>query len=162
MGILIKGGRVLDPASEKDGIYDVLVEDGLIAAVDGGIPEDGHEVLDAFGCFVMPGLVDLHVHFREPGYEYKETIKTGAAAAARGGVTSVFPMPNTNPPADSVSVIEKINEIAARDSAVNIYQVAAVTLGQRGETPTDIVALKRAGVIAISEDGKSVMDSAVY
>lgn len=162
MGILIKGGRVLDPASGKDGIYDVLVEDGLIAAVGGVIPESGHDVIDASGCFVMPGLVDLHVHFREPGFEYKETVKTGAAAAARGGVTSVFPMPNTNPPVDSTAMIEKINEIAARDSAVNVYQVAAVTLGQRGEVPTDIAALRKAGVVAVSEDGKSVMDSAVY
>ncbi|MBD5156256.1 MAG: dihydroorotase [Butyrivibrio sp.] len=162
MGILIKGGRVLDPASGKDGIYDVLVEDGLIAAVGGGISESGHDVIDASGCFVMPGLVDLHVHFREPGFEYKETVKTGAAAAARGGVTSVFPMPNTNPPVDGVAMIEKINGIAARDSVVNLYQVAAVTLGQKGETPTDIAALRKAGVAAISEDGKSVMNSAVY
>lgn len=162
MGILIKGGRVLDPASGKDGIYDVLVEDGIIAAVGGGIPESGHDVIDVSGCFVMPGLVDLHVHFREPGFEYKETVKTGAQAAARGGVTTVFPMPNTNPPVDSVSMIERINGIAARDSAVNVYQVAAVTLGQKGVTPTDIAALHGAGVVAISEDGKSVMNSAVY
>lgn len=162
MGILIKGGRVLDPASGRDGIYDVLVENGIIAAVGGVIPGSGHEVIDAAGCFVMPGLVDLHVHFREPGFEYKETIKTGALAAARGGVTTVFPMPNTNPPVDCVDMIGKINGIAARDSVVNILQVAAVTLGQNGVTPTDIRELREAGVVAISEDGKSVMDSAVY
>lgn len=162
MGTLIQGGRVLDPASGKDGIYDVLIEDGLIAAVDRMIPEAGNDIIDAAGCFVMPGLVDLHVHFREPGFEYKETIRTGSRAAARGGVTTVFPMPNTDPPVDCVEMLERINGIAARDSLVNICQVGAVTLGQKGETPADIAALRAAGACAVSEDGKSVMDSGVY
>ena len=162
MKILIQNGRVIDPASEKDGIYNITVEDGIITAVDNCVPEDVDEVIDATGCYVMPGLVDLHVHFREPGFEYKETIKTGAMAAARGGVTSVFTMPNTNPVIDSVEMINRVNEIAARDSVVNVYQVAAVTLGQIGNEVTDIKALHDAGVVAISEDGKSVMNAELY
>lgn len=162
MGILIKNGRVIDPASGKDGIYDVLVSDGIIAAVDNNIPEADNEVIDAAGCFIMPGLVDLHVHFREPGFEYKETIKTGSMAAARGGVTTVLPMPNTKPVADSVEVINRINDIVKRDAVVNVLQVAAVTMGQEGNVPTDIEALHNMGVVAISEDGKSVMNAEVY
>ena len=161
MKTLIKGGRVLDPASGKDGIYNILIEDGIIVSVDTK-EATADEVIDATGCYVMPGLVDLHVHFREPGFEYKETIKTGAMAAARGGVTSVFTMPNTNPVIDSVEMINRVNDIAARDSVVNVYQVAAVTLGQIGNEVTDIKALHDAGVVAISEDGKSVMNAELY
>lgn len=160
--MLIKNGRVLDPASGKDGIYDILVEDNIITDVNKNIESDTEDVIDVSGCFVMPGLIDLHVHFREPGFEYKETIKTGAQAAAKGGVTTVFAMPNTNPVVDSVEMIGKVNDIINRDAVVNVHQVAAVTLKQAGETATDIDALAKAGVIAISEDGKSVMNSNVY
>lgn len=162
MGTLIRNGRVIDPASGKDGIYDILVEDGMIAGVDASIPKGDNDIIDAAGCFVMPGLVDLHVHFREPGFEYKETIKTGSMAAAHGGVTTVFPMPNTKPVIDSVDMYDKVQTIIDRDAAVNVHQVASVTLGQQGETPVDVAALKKAGCIAISEDGKSVMNSQVY
>lgn len=162
MKILIQNGRVLDPASGKDGIYNVTVEDGIITAVDNCVPKDVDEVIDATGRFVMPGLVDLHVHFREPGFEYKETIKTGSMAAARGGVTTVLPMPNTRPVIDSVEMVEKVNEIIKRDAVVNVLQVASVTLGQEGITPVDVEALHDAGVVAISEDGKSVMNAEVY
>lgn len=162
MGTLIRNGRVIDPASGKDGIYDILVEDGMIAGVDASIPKGDNDIIDAAGCFVMPGLVDLHVHFREPGFEYKETIKTGSMAAAHGGVTTVFPMPNTKPVIDSVDMYDKVQTIIDRDAVVNVHQVASVTLRQQGETPVDVVALKKAGCIAISEDGKSVMNSQVY
>lgn len=162
MGTLIRNGRVIDPASGKDGIYDVLIEDGTIVSVDASIPEGNNDIIDAAGCFVMPGLVDLHVHFREPGFEYKETIKTGSMAAAHGGVTTVFPMPNTKPVIDSVNMYDKVQKIIDRDAVVNVHQVASVTLGQQGETPVDVAALKKAGCIAISEDGKSVMNSQVY
>lgn len=162
MGTLIHNGRVIDPASGKDGIYDVLVEDGTIVSVDVDIPEGDNDIIDASGCFVMPGLVDLHVHFREPGFEYKETIRTGSMAAAHGGVTTVFPMPNTKPVIDSVDMYDKVQAIIDKDAVVNVHQVAAVTLGQQGETPVDVAALKKAGCIAISEDGKSVMNSQVY
>lgn len=162
MGTLIRNGRVIDPASGKDGIYDVLIEDGTIVSVDASIPEGNNDIIDAAGCFVMPGLVDLHVHFREPGFEYKETIKTGSMAAAHGGVTTVFPMPNTKPVIDSVDMYDKVQKIIDRDAVVNVHQVASVTLGQQGETPVDVAALKKSGCIAISEDGKSVMNSQVY
>lgn len=162
MGTLIRNGRVIDPASGKDGIYDVLIEDGTIVSVDASIPEGNNDIIDAAGCFVMPGLVDLHVHFREPGFEYKETIKTGSMAAAHGGVTTVFPMPNTKPVIDSVDMYDKVQKIIDRDAVVNVHQVASVTLGQQGETPVDVATLKKAGCIAISEDGKSVMNSQVY
>ena len=162
MGILIKNGRVIDPASGRDGIYDVLISGDIIADVGKDIPDGTNDVIDAAGCFVMPGLVDLHVHFREPGFEYKETVKTGTMAAAHGGVTSVFPMPNTRPVIDSVEMFSAVNEIVSKDAVVNVFQVAAVTMGQNGEKPTDIEALKAAGCIAVSEDGKSVMNSNVY
>lgn len=162
MGTLIRNGRVIDPASGKDGIYDILVEDGMIAGVDASIPKGDNDIIDAAGCFVMPGLVDLHVHFREPGFEYKETIKTGSMAAAHGGVTTVFPMPNTKPVIDSVDMYDKVQTIIDRDAVVNVHQVASVTLRQQGETPVDVAALKKTGCIAISEDGKSVMNSQVY
>lgn len=162
MGTLIRNGRVIDPASGKDGIYDILVEDGMIAGVDASIPKGDNDIIDAAGCFVMPGLVDLHVHFREPGFGYKETIKTGSMAAAHGGVTTVFPMPNTKPVIDSIDMYDKVQTIIDRDAVVNVHQVASVTLGQQGETPVDVAALKKAGCIAISEDGKSVMNSQVY
>lgn len=162
MGTLIRNGRVIDPASGKDGIYDILVEDGTIVSVDASIPKGDNDIIDAAGCFVMPGLVDLHVHFREPGFEYKETIKTGSMAAAHGGVTTVFPMPNTKPVIDSVDMYDKVQTIIDRDAVVNVHQVASVTLRQQGETPVDVAALKKAGCIAISEDGKSVMNSQVY
>lgn len=161
MKTLIKNGRVLDPASGKDGVYNILVEDEIIVSVDNS-EHEADEVIDATGKFVMPGLVDLHVHFREPGFEYKETIKTGSMAAARGGVTTVLPMPNTKPVIDSVEMVEKVNEIIKRDAIVNVLQVASVTLGQEGITPVDVEALHDAGVVAISEDGKSVMNAEVY
>ena len=134
----------------------------MIACVDASIPKGDNDIIDAAGCFVMPGLVDLHVHFREPGFEYKETIKTGSMAAAHGGVTTVFPMPNTKPVIDSVDMYDKVQTIIDRDAVVNVHQVASVTLRQQGETPVDVAALKKAGCIAISEDGKSVMNSQVY
>lgn len=162
MSVLIKNGRVIDPASGKDGICDILTDDGIILEVKENIECDEAEIIDATGCFVMPGLIDLHVHLREPGFEYKETIKTGTMAAAKGGVTTVFAMPNTKPPIDSVEMLDKVKKIVTRDGVVNVHQVAAVTMGQAGEKITDIDSLCKAGVIAISEDGKSVMNSNVY
>lgn len=162
MKTILKNGRVIDPASGKDGIFDVVIEDDIIKEVGENITSEADEVIDVKGCFVMPGLVDLHVHFREPGFEYKETIKTGSMAAARGGVTTVLPMPNTKPVIDSVEMVNKVNEIIKRDAVVNVLQVASVTLGQEGITPVDVEALHDAGVVAISEDGKSVMNAEVY
>lgn len=167
MDILIKNGRVLDPASGKDGIYDIFVEDGIIKKVEQNIMEDAVNlsqdctIIDATNQFVMPGLIDLHVHFREPGFEYKETIKTGSLSAAKGGFTSVCTMPNTKPVIDSVEMLEKELDIIKRDSVVNVYPVVAITKGMKGEELTDIRELAKHGAIAISEDGKSVMNSSL-
>ena len=150
---LIKNGHVLDPASGKDGIYNIVVKDGIIAAVDNDSHDEIDNVIDAAGCYVMPGLIDLHVHFREPGFEYKETIKTGSLAAARGGVTTVLPMPNTKPVIDSVEMVRRVNDIIKRDAVVNVLRVASVTMGQEEKVPVDVEALREEGVVAISEDG---------
>lgn len=165
MNLIIKNGRVLDPANAIDGVRDLYVKDGVIAAVckEGetyALP--GADVIDAKGMYVMPGLIDLHVHFREPGFEYKETIKTGSKSCAKGGFTGVCPMPNTKPVIDSAETVRFEVEKAKAVSPIHIYPVGAVTLGQNGVEPTDVAAMKEAGIYAISEDGKSVMNSLVY
>lgn len=161
MTMLIKNGRVIDPASNTDEIMDLLVSDGVIVKVQKNITEEADSVIDASGCFVMPGLIDLHVHFREPGFEHKETIRTGARAAARGGFTTVCPMPNTNPVVDSVEMVEYIKNKAEEVTDINILPIAAITAGQDGEYLTDFENLKEAGAVAVSEDGKSVMNARV-
>ncbi|MBR5348434.1 MAG: dihydroorotase [Lachnospiraceae bacterium] len=165
MNLIIKNGRVLDPANAIDGIRDLYVKDGVIAAVckEGETYElAGADVIDANGMYVMPGLIDLHVHFREPGFEYKETIETGSKSCAKGGFTGVCPMPNTKPVIDSADMVRFEVEKAKTVSPIHIYPVGAVTLGQMGVEPTDVAAMKQAGAYAISEDGKSVMNSLVY
>ncbi len=162
MRLLIKNGRVIDPATGKDGIYDLLVCDGIIKLTDKNITEQADRIIDASGLWVMPGLIDLHVHLREPGFEYKETIKTGAMAAAHGGFTTVCAMPNTKPVTDCAEVVSSIVEKAEKEAVVNVIPVGAVTIGQAGTQRTDIKAMKEAGAGAISEDGKSVMDAALY
>lgn len=162
MKILIKNGRILDPATKTDGIYDLLTENQKITKIEKNITEEADTVLDAEGCFVMPGLIDLHVHLREPGQEHKETIQTGAMAAARGGFTSICPMPNTTPSTDCPEMISWVLEKAREDSVINILPVGAVTIGQAGTDLADIKGMAEAGAVAISEDGKSVMDTATY
>lgn len=164
MKTLIKGGRVINPATNTDEIRDLLIENGIIIKSSPGI-KDYSEVdneIDAEGCFVMPGLIDLHVHLREPGFEHKETIETGTKAAARGGFTSVCPMPNTKPATDCAETVQWVVNKAKEVSPVNVLPVGAVTIGQAGKENTDIEAMKEAGIYAISEDGKSVMDSGIY
>lgn len=160
--ILIKSGRVLDPATGTDGIRDLLVEDGRIAKVAPAIEEEAEQVIDASGCYVMPGLIDIHVHLRDPGFEYKETIKTGAMAAAKGGFTTICPMPNTKPVTDSPEMIRKVIEKAKAEAPIHVLPVGAVTIGQMGEEMTDIEGMAKAGAIGISEDGKSVMNASLY
>ena len=163
MKILIKNGHVLDPDTGTDGIYDVLNLDGRIEKVEENINcSESDKVILADGKYVMPGLIDLHVHFREPGFEYKETIKTGSMAAARGGFTSVCPMPNTNPVIDSKEMIEYLLQKEREDSLVHILPVGAVTKGQAGAELADIKGMTEVGAKALSEDGKSVMDILVY
>lgn len=165
MNLIIKNGRVLDPANAIDGVRDLYVKDGVIAAVckEGETYElAGADIIDAKGMYVMPGLIDLHVHFREPGFEYKETIETGSKSCAKGGFTGVCPMPNTKPVIDSAEMVRFEVEKAQAVSPIHIYPVGAVTMGQNGVEPTDVAAMKEAGIYAISEDGKSVMNSLVY
>ena len=161
MKTLIKGGRVLDPASKTDAVKDILVEDGVILKVEDTISEEAENVIDAGGFYVMPGLIDLHVHFREPGFEHKETIRTGARAAARGGFTTVCVMPNTKPVIDSVEMVRYVVDKAKEVTDINVLPIAAITAGQDGEFITDFERLHENGAVAVSEDGKSVMNARV-
>ena len=166
MNLWIKNGHLLDPANDRDEICDLYVKDGKVACVgslsSGRIPDEEMTVIDAFGKYVMPGFLDLHVHLREPGFEYKETIRTGTAAMAKGGFTAVCPMPNTKPATDCPEMIRRVLEIAEKDSPIHVYPVGAVTKGQMGEEMTDIAGMVKAGAKAISEDGKSVMNAELY
>lgn len=167
MNLWIKNGHLLDPANRCDEICDIYIKEGKVAGIgslssDEKIEEENVTVIDASGKYVMPGFLDLHVHLREPGFEYKETIKTGTEAAAKGGFTAVCPMPNTNPSTDSPEMIQKILAIAEKDSRIHVYPVGAVTKGQMGEEMTDIAGMVKAGAKAISEDGKSVMNARLY
>ena len=160
--ILIKNGRVVDPANYIDGKKDILIEDGKIKKVADFIVEDEDtNVIDADEKAVMPGFIDLHVHLREPGFVYKETIETGSKAAARGGVTSICPMPNTKPVIDSPESVKDLLK-RADCSPVHILPIGACTIGQEGKELADIEGMKDAGIVALSEDGKSVMDSALF
>jgi dihydroorotase len=162
MKILIKSGRVLDPSTGVDEIRDILITDGKIAKSAKDITEEADSMIDADGCFVMPGLIDLHVHLRDPGLEYKEDIITGSKAAVKGGYTTICPMPNTKPATDCAEVVKYVRDKAAKAGLLNVLPVGAVTIGQAGEQPTDIAEMKAAGICAISEDGKSVMNANVY
>ena len=161
MRTIIRGGRVLDPASSTDGIRDILVEDGIIKEVAEHISADAENVIEAEGLYVMPGLIDLHVHFREPGFEHKETIRTGARAAARGGFTTVCVMPNTKPVVDSVEMVKYVIDKAKEVTDIHVLPIAAITAGQDGEFITDFENLYKNGAVAGSEDGKSVMNARV-
>ena len=178
MNILIKNGHVIDPAQGIDGICDIIIENGKIKEVQkhgsaearkkknadfrtsehrGELP--GCEVIDAGGNLVIPGLVDMHVHLREPGFEYKETIKTGTEAAIRGGITTVCCMPNTKPVNDNASITAFIINRAAQEGSCTVYPVGAITKGQRGEELAELAIMFEAGCIAFSDDGRPVVDS---
>ena len=156
MDLLIRNGRVVDPASGTDGGLDVLILDGRIADVRAGIRTEAARTIDASGLIVAPGFIDMHVHLREPGFEEKETIRTGSRAAARGGFTTVCCMPNTNPVDDNLSVLEYIKAEARKNAAVNVLPIAAVTRGLKGAELTDMAALVRAGAVAFSDDGQPI------
>ncbi len=157
MGLLIKNA-VLATTNQK---LDVLCEDGVITGLAPEISADGHTVLDAAGLMLSPGLVDLHVHLRDPGQTAKEDIATGTAAAAAGGFTAVACMPNTKPVGDSVEVMEYILDRAAKEGSARVLPIAAVTVGQNGETMTDFAALRQAGACAFSDDGVPVMSDQI-
>ncbi len=157
--VWIRGGRVIDPASGRDEIADVLLEEGRVAAVGGEVEARDAEVLDAAGCWVTPGFIDLHAHLREPGQEYKEDIASGGRAGAAGGFTALACMANTDPVNDDPSVTEYMLDRARQDCPVRIYPVAAATKGLRGEVMTEMSALVDAGAVAFSDDGATIMDS---
>jgi len=163
MNILIKNGHIIDPENKIDGKLDLLVSDGKIAKLGkpGSITANGAEVIDASGRLVVPGFIDMHVHLREPGYEYKETIATGTSAARAGGFTAVCCMPNTNPVNDSRSVTEFILSQAAKEAAARVFPIGAITKGSKGEELAEMGELHDAGCVGVSDDGRPVMSAAV-
>jgi dihydroorotase len=161
MALLIRNGHVIDPATQTDGVADVLVAEGEIAAVGPNLSAADAEVFDASGLIVAPGFIDMHVHLREPGFEHAETIESGSRAAAAGGFTSICCMPNTKPVNDSATVTSYIVERARRLAAVNVFPIGAITKGSDGEELAAIGAMKAAGAVAISDDGRPVMNSRV-
>lgn len=162
MTLLIQNGHVVDPLTKRDGQYDVLVEDDRIRKVAEHIDAEADRVIDADGCYVMPGLIDLHVHLRDPGLEYKETLATGGRAAVKGGVTTVCAMPNTKPVTDTKEKVQRVHERAKGEALTHVIQLGSVTKGQDGKQLADIRGMAEAGCRAISEDGKSVMNASLY
>lgn len=162
MTILIKGGQVINPATGMDEVADVLVENGKVAKIEKNMKVKAEREIDAKGCYVMPGFIDMHVHLRDPGFEQKETIETGCRAAARGGYTTILAMPNTKPVVDNPDVVNYVHNKAKTVGIINVMQVGAVTRGQQGKKLADIEGMAEAGIPAISEDGKSVMNAQLY
>jgi dihydroorotase len=175
MNILIKNGHIVDPSHGIDRIGDVLIEEGKIKEISSQqsavsnqnanselqTPNSKLKIIDATGLFVLPGLVDMHVHLREPGFEYKETIKTGTMAAVKGGFTAICAMPNTNPVNDNSSVTDFIIRKAIQEGACTVYPIGAITKGQKGEELAEIGIMHAEGCIAFSDDGRPVMSSLI-
>lgn len=163
MSLLISGGTVIDPASNVHAKLDVLIADGHVAEVaePGRLTNKAEERIDASGCWVVPGLIDIHVHLREPGYEYKETVSSGVQAAVAGGFTAVACMANTNPVNDNAAVTEYILERAHEANLARVYPIGAVSMGLEGERLAEIGEMREAGIVAVSDDGMPVNDSAL-
>ncbi|MBV9080267.1 MAG: dihydroorotase, partial [Elusimicrobia bacterium] len=157
--LVIKGGRVIDPRQSIDRVADVLIENGAVVSIGAGNGVSGAEVIDAGGKVVAPGLVDVHVHLREPGGEAKETIATGTKAAAAGGITSVVSMPNTQPPMDNVTDIQFVIARAAAEASVRVYPTGTISKGREGNEMSEIGAMVRVGCVAITDDGNGVQNS---
>lgn len=172
--ILIKNGHIIDPSQDIDAVGDILIENGKIIELrvkssESGVKDNSKlktqnsklKIIDATGLSVLPGLVDMHVHLREPGFDYKETIKTGTMAAVKGGITSVCCMPNTNPVNDNETVTEFILRKTYAEGACYVYPVGAITKGQKGEELAEMGMMKDAGCVAFSDDGRPVMSSLI-
>lgn len=158
MKILIKGGRVIDPANNIDEVTDIYINKGMIEEIGTELDPEGLEieVIDAAGLIVAPGLIDMHTHLREPGFEYKEDIESGTRAAAMGGFTSIACMPNTEPPIDNAALVSYIISRAKEAGKVNVYPIGCISKGQKGEELAQIGELKFAGAVAVSDDGRPV------
>lgn len=159
MKILLKNGRVVDYASKTNEKIDILIEDGVIVKLQKEILAKADNVIDCTGLVIIPGMIDMHCHLREPGFEYKETIETGSKSAVKGGFTTICPMPNTNPTPDSAFILEKILAEAKRVNLCNILPYGSVSKGEKGEELTDFEELKKAGAVAFSDDGMPVINS---
>lgn len=159
--MLIKGARAVDPANKRDEISDIRIKDGVIAETGRNLKaEPEEEIIDASGLTAAPGFIDGHCHFRDPGFEYKEDILTGAAAAAKGGFTSVICLANTNPPVDNVDTLSYVLE-KGRKTGINVYSAACISKGMSGEELTDLDSLKKAGAAVFTDDGKPLADAAL-
>ncbi len=159
--LLIQNGKVVDPKNKRNGVMDIFVKDGKVAAIGKNLKQTADKKIDASGLLVAPGLIDMQVHFREPGREDKETLETGSMAALAGGVTSVVTMPNTNPVADNQTVIEFVVNRAKELDLIHIYPTGSITRHQDGAMLSEINELKRSGAIAITDDGVDVQDEGV-
>ncbi len=162
MLLLIQNGTVINPGDGTEAKADVLVEDGKIKKIAPQQKVKADRVVNAEGCYVMPGFIDLHVHLRDPGQEHKETVETGSQAAVRGGFTTIVAMPNTKPVVDNADVVNYVHNKAKDVRLVHILQAGAITRGQRGEELSDIEAMVEAGIPGISEDGRTVMNAQLY
>src|SRR5579863_2776980 len=151
--LLIRGGRIVDPATGLNSLRDLRIRDGAVAEIGEHLEAAGEALLDAHDAIVAPGFIDMHVHLREPGFPQKETVATGTEAAVRGGFTAVACMPNTNPALDTASTLAALAALVERDARCRVFPVAALTVGRRGEQPAPFAELARAGAVAFSDDG---------
>jgi dihydroorotase len=159
--LLITGGRIIDPGQGIDKVADLLIQDGRVSAIGSSLSANDAEIFEARGLIVSPGFIDLHVHLREPGEEYKETIRSGAAAAVAGGFTSICAMPNTDPVNDNASVTRFIVDKAREAALARVYPIGAITRGSAGVELAEMAEMKEAGAVAVSDDGRPVMNSQV-
>ncbi|MDD5439440.1 MAG: dihydroorotase [Candidatus Omnitrophica bacterium] len=159
--IVIKNGRVIDPANKRDGIFDILVDNGLIAKIGHGLKTNGVKIIDAKDKIVTPGLIDIHVHLREPGREDEETILTGGRAAVKGGFTAICCMPNTTPSCDDQATVKFIIDTAKKHHYAKVYPIGAITKKREGKELSEIAELKASGCVGLSDDGDSVLDAAL-